>query len=209
MFKSSWQVFSYNYGWSKYVPFLDGWIPKLALFVPIIGYLILFNDSINELISFTKITGEVEHKYSIDGITRLRLIYFGLVFLGVSNLIFKIRKPKIFINGTNLMDYTNTCYKVFTYHDYTLIDHDIRDSGHLTHYGETGSKNFRDKISFNDMEESEEGYKNLLKENFFRYNIINRVSLTLCIFLSSLGYVALVIPSIDLFIKVFIVSFLV
>jgi len=26
-----WQTFSYNYCWSDYVKYIDGWIPKLAL----------------------------------------------------------------------------------------------------------------------------------------------------------------------------------
>ena len=49
-------TFFYNFGWSDYVDWLDGWIPRLSLAVPIVGYLILFNDSITKNLTFLELT---------------------------------------------------------------------------------------------------------------------------------------------------------
>lgn len=85
--KGWWQTFSYNYCWSDYVAYIDGWIPKLALSVPIIGYLILFNDKISEILIFKELANEDTLSFGLSGVQRLRLIYFGLILLGVSNFI--------------------------------------------------------------------------------------------------------------------------
>ena len=79
--KSWWQTFTYNYSWSDYVGYIDGWIPKLALSVPILGYLILFNDSVSEIISFKHLAKEEINSFGLEGASRLRLLYFGLIFL--------------------------------------------------------------------------------------------------------------------------------
>ena len=48
--------------------------------------------------------------------------------------------------------------------------------------------------------------RSMLIENFFRNNVMRRTSLTLCIVLSVVGYVLLLVPSADLFVKVLTVS---
>lgn len=44
--------------------------------------------------------------------------------------------------------------------------------------------------------------RSMLRENFFRSDTQNRISLSICLFLSTVGYILLAIPSIDLFAKV-------
>ncbi len=56
------RIFSYNYGWSKYVVLFDGWIAKCAMAVPFIGYLIIFNDSVSQHLSFNNLAHEDQTK---------------------------------------------------------------------------------------------------------------------------------------------------
>ena len=223
--KSWWQTFTYNYSWSDYVGYIDGWIPKLALSVPILGYLILFNDSVSEIISFKHLAKEEINSFGLEGASRLRLLYFGLIFLGVSNFIYRIKKPYIFKFGTNLIDYTKNCLYIFTLGDYIDIHGTIRHEGHLTlsgkyydsewegfleaakNTGEGTEKVIRD----GDWESAKSKYggllRDMLRENFFRNDIKGRFWLTVCLILSSIGYLFLAIPSVDLFLKVVVSTF--
>jgi hypothetical protein len=218
--KSRWDTFIYNYQWSDYVRYIDGWIPKLALTVPVLGYLILFNDQVSAFIEFSTITGEKAETYGLEGIHRLRLLYFGLIFLGISNFIYILRKPYQFKFGVSFTDYSRTCLEIFTVSDYVYMHGEIRDKGHIstrgkyydsewegfldaaTHTGE-GTKNVeRD----GNWEESKRIYGSLLRdilyETFLRYDRGRRGWLTVCIFISTIGYACLLLPSLDLFIKV-------
>lgn len=223
--KSWWQTFSYNYSWSDYVKYIDGWIPKLALSVPIIGYLILFNDKVSDLLIFKAIANEDTLLFGLTGIQRLRLIYFGLIFLGISNFIYLLKKPYQFKLGTNLVDYTRTCLEVFTLGDYIQMHGTIRHEGHLTLHGKyydsewdgflDAAKNTgegTDKVQRDgDWEGAKSKYGGLLRdilaENFFRYDIGRRFWLSLCFALSTTGYLLMLTPSVDLFIKVCVSTF--
>lgn len=218
--KSWWQTFIYNYNWSDYVTYIDGWIPKLSLSVPIIGYLILFNDRIGELLIFNNIASEDSISFGLGGIQRLRLLYFGLTFLGISNFIYRLKKPYQFKFGTNLINYTKTCLDFFTLYDYIQLHSTIRSKGHLTIDGKyydsewegflNASKNTgegTDEVVLDgDWETAKSKYgsllRNILSETFFRNSIGNRFWLSICLILSTIGYLFLLIPSADLFIKV-------
>ena len=218
--KSKWQAFIYNYSWSDWVGFIDGWIPKLALSVPIAGYLILFNDKVSEALIFDIIANENTLGFGLNGVERLRFIYFGLIFLGLSNFIYRLKKPYQFKFGTNQLDYTRTCLELFTISNYITIHNTIRDEGHLTLSGKYYDSEWdsflelaRNKgegtdevIRNGDWESAKSKYGGLLRdmlvENFFRSNITRRIWLSICILLSSIGYVLLILPSGDMFIKV-------
>ena len=222
--KMRWQTFIYNYRWSDYVNYIDGWIPKLALAVPVLGYLILFNDQITQSIVFKKIANEGSLEFGLESVERLRLIYFGLIFLGVSNFLYRIKKPHQFKFGDNFVDYCRTGLEIFTLGDWIDMHGSIRHQGHLStkgkyydsqwdgfleaaeNTGEGSHKVERD----GDWEIAKRKYGGLLRdilyENFFRSDISRRGWLTFCLSLSTLGYLFLLLPSLDLFIKVVISS---
>jgi len=220
-----WQTFSYNYCWPDYVKYIDGWIPKLALTVPVIGYLILFNDKISELFIFTEIANEDTLLFGLSGVQRLRLIYFGLILLGASNFIYLIKKPFHFKFGRNIVDYTRTCLELFSLGDYIQMHGTIRHEGHLTLDGKyydsewegflNTAKNAGEGTDYVKRDGDWDGAKSkyggllrgILRENFFRYDIKRRYWLSLCLLLSTGGYLLMLIPSADLFVKVCISSF--
>lgn len=75
---------------------------KLSILVPIIGYFIIFNDSLVHHLNLSRFyIGENEPANSY----RLFFIYFGLCFIGFSSLIFQIFCPEPFKFHSHLVDY--------------------------------------------------------------------------------------------------------
>lgn len=218
--KIDWETFPYNYKWSSYRRYIDGWIPKFAFFVPLIGYLLLFNDQVAETLNFTKMTTNESDAFGISGIVRLRFIYFGLIALGISNLLFNFRKPFVFRLGVTTEEYTKRGLEYFTYSDYLEIRGTMNTKGRLTvnanNYdnewdsfsniavgGNGRTKNANFVAHWEDAKKKHGNLlRSLLQENFFRYDRGKRGSLTVCLILSTFGYIMLIIPSGDLFIKV-------
>ena len=223
--RMKWTIFDYNYGWSTYVVLFDGWIAKCAMAVPIVGYLILFNDGISQHISFNKLAGENLLGFGLSPIARLKFIYFGLIFLGSANILYRIRRPFVFRIGTNQFDYVEMALRHFTVSAYIDINGEVCHNGPHTLHGKYYHSEFdgfldlalgkhdvvgRDESTANWVA-AKNKYEGLLRsmliENFFRNNIKRRLSLAFCILLSFSGYFLLLIPSVDLFIKVMAVIF--
>jgi hypothetical protein len=160
-------------------------------------------------------------------VARLKLIYFGLIFLGSANILYRIRRPFVFKIGTNQFEYVEIALKHFTVSAYVDIHGLIRYEGHHTLHGkyydaeydaflnlatgEKGERLQRDESTadWTQAKRRDEGLmRSMLIENFYRNNVKRRLSLSCCIFLSLLGYVLLLIPSLDLFVKVLNVSLL-
>jgi hypothetical protein len=220
-----WSTFSYNYCWSDYLFVFDGWIAKCAMAVPVVGYLILFNDTISQHLSFNKLASENTIGFGLTPIARLKLIYFGLIFLGSANILYRIRRPFVLKIGRNRFSYVEKALEHFTVSAYIDIHGTIRTEGHHTLHGKYYDSEYEafldlalgKKISKRERDDStsdwagaKSKYEGLLRsmliENFTRQDVSRRGSLTTCIVLSLVGYFLLLIPSADLFLKVVSVS---
>jgi hypothetical protein len=220
-----WAVFAYNYRWSEYVFLFDGWVAKCAMAIPIVGYLIVFNDAVSQHLSFNRLASETTVGFGLSSGARLKLIYFGLIFLGSANILYRLRRPFVFKLGTSQFEYVENALKHFTVSAYIDIHGVIRHEGHFTLGGKyydaeydafldvaagrkTGDGQRDDSTA--DWTGAKHKYEGLLRsmlaENYFRNDIKRRVSLTTCLVLSSIGYFLLLIPSSDLFLKVIAVS---
>ena len=220
-----WDGFKYNYRWSDWVGYIDGWIPRFSLFIPIIGYLILFNDQFSEMIRFEQITHQATYDWELGAKSRLRLVYYGLFFLGISNFIFRLKKPYVFRFGQDIVSYTKTALENFTHGDFSQIHSTIRHEGHLTLDGKYYDSEWDgfSEVARNkgggtysvekcgSWEEAKLQYgsllRSMLRENFFRNDIRRRNWLTVCLLLSTVGYFLLALPSLDLFVKITISTF--
>lgn len=219
--KLKWQSWSYNFAWSDYIQLFDGWIARCAIGVPALGYLIIFNDTIAEHLTFKTITSNDPNQFYFDTVTRLRFIYFGLIFLGLSNLVYRIRRPWVHRIGKELNEFTENALKTFTPTQYIRLHGIIRNEGPFTPSGKYYDSEWdrflllavgvegRSSKSDNrpgHWHEAKLKYETLLRgilnESFFRNSINRRISLSLCIFFSLIGYLFLLLPSFDLFIAV-------
>jgi hypothetical protein len=221
-----WSTFSYNYRWSDYVVLFDGWVAKSAMAVPIVGYLILFNDSVSEHLSFNRLASENSFPHGLTSIARLKFIYLGLILLGSANILYRLRRPFVLTIGTSQFSYVEKALEHFTVSEYININGEISHYGPRTLYGKyydadfdsfldlalgtRRSKGERDESSAN-WASAKSKYEGLLRailiENFSRHVVKRRVWLTFCILIASLGYLLLLVPSADLFIKVMSVIF--
>jgi len=221
-----WTTFAYNYGWSNYVFLFDGWIAKCAMAVPVVGYLILFNDTVSQHLSFNKLASENVVGFGLSSVARLKLIYFGLILLGSANILYRLRRPFVFKVGTNQFDYVEQALRHFTVSAYIDINGVIGHEGPHTLHGKyydaeydafldlalgkegTGRQKHESSADWTAAKNKYEGLlRSMLLENFFRNNVRRRVSLTSCLVLSAVGYFLLFVPSADLFAKVIAVSF--
>jgi hypothetical protein len=216
-----WTTFLYNFGWSDWVPFLNGWIAKCAMAVPVVGYLVLFNDGVARHLSFNDLASEEQLSvFALHASTRLKLIYFGLIFLGSANILYRWRRPYIFHIGTDQFDYVERALVHFTVETYIDIHSVIRHEGHHTPHGkyhDAEFDGFLDKATgrnsrgvaphaVSNWSEAKSKFEGLLRsiliENFHRNNIKRRFALTCCLLSALCGYALLLIPSADLFVKV-------
>lgn len=221
--KSKWDTFIYNYQWGDYVNYIDGWIPKLAFSVPIIGYAILFNDGVSSWFDFSIISEN--SNFGLTNTTKLQFIYFGLIFLGLSNLIYRFKRPHCFKFATNQKQFNEYALDNFTIIEFRDMHSEIQRNGHLSMSGKTydylweefyeqvdpTKKKVEAKKPVHSWSDTKERYRDMLtmlfNDSFFRYSQANRSWLTTCLTISSIGYGFLAIPSVDLFIKVLLTVF--
>ena len=79
----------------------------MTIFVPVIGYMLLLNDYVVEYLSLSNeliVGGESEGTSAepiTDSFDRLRLIYFGLIFVGAASFMFKVLCPPEILQSEN------------------------------------------------------------------------------------------------------------
>ena len=83
-------------------PFIKGLanndLSRVIGLIPLAGYLILFNDEIARLASFDTlagVTGNAESTFVLGSVTKLRLVFFGSLFVFVSYVVYRIWRPDI------------------------------------------------------------------------------------------------------------------
>lgn len=220
-----WGTFVYNFGWANYVEWLDGRIPRFSFAIPAIGYLILFNDRILKDLTFLELTSG-HSSFSLSGDVRVKFIYLGLILLGFANIVFRWRRPHVLRNAHDRVSYVDFGLKNYTVYEFIDLNDAISSGGRgaFTRYGgyyDSEWQVFLDSA----LGEYKQGirsrhdpkvahwinaklkYEGLLRciliETFFRESTQTRRGwLILCLFVSSLGYVLLAIPSLDLFLQV-------
>jgi hypothetical protein len=219
-----WDIFWYNFRWSNYTRLLDGWLIKAAVAVPFVGYLILFNDTVAKHISFDHLTNAQGGYFGLSSTSRLKLVYLGLVCLGAANLFYYLRRPYVIKLGRDQPEYVEHGLKHFTLADYIRSNGDIRGSGidPYTQHGKYYTDEYEGFLKYAShpsapnptgkapaafhWADAKSKYENLLRsmliETYFRETIQRRASLIACLFLAVAGYILLLVPSTDLFLRV-------
>lgn len=218
-----WRVFWYNFKWPDYVWALDGWIARASLGIPLLGYLIIFNDTVaGYLSSFDLLAGPPPAWHFIDGATRLKMMYLGLVALAAANAVYFWRRPRLMKWGTSADSFIDNAMRSFKVGDFVRIHSTISDRDALTqdgkYYtaeweqflgladGERGGPNRQADFSGVHFEEAKARFGSLLRsmlaDYYFGAVIQRRAALIICLAFAAIGYVLLAIPAIDLFLRV-------
>ena len=217
----NWQDFVHNFRWDDYVAMFNGIGSKFVVLVPLIGYLIIFNDIIIDNFGFETLIGHSGSELLLTDVTRLKLVYFGLIILALSHLTFRLRKPLALRQVDTQEQYIKFAHEVFSPRDYIEIEGRISKNGHTTLYGKDELchwESFREAIGRPDSNDKSYNYTEALKryknlttclaiDNFVYQVTSRKKSLLLSLILYFSGVMLLAVPSIDLFLKVLISSF--
>jgi hypothetical protein len=212
--------FIYNFRWSDYVDLIDGPPARAALAIPLVGYLILFNDWVANNLTFQIISGEGGPYVGMSGATRLQWVYFGLFCLATASVIYRWRRPFVHKFGRNFVEFSRVGLETFTTSFYVEAHGLIRQEGHRTlagkYYDSTwdgflrialGEGEGTQEVSQSpDWERAKRQYEHLLRgileDYYFRHDITNRLSLFFGLLTAGIGYALLIGSGADIFIKV-------
>lgn len=227
----------YNRSWHKLDTLANGPLVRLAIAIPLVGYLVIFNDAILQNLSFIQLTGR-ETPFIFETKTRLRMIYFGLIFLALGNIWYLYRRPGVLTLAISPDEYVHFGIKNFVIYDFVQIFGiaDDRNTGPITNYWEFGksdlekfikdaegnqraygagasaSKDMSFRRYVNNREQAIENHsefiRSLLLEYFARATRVRKSEQQAVLTVSILGYLLLAIPSLELFAAVVSASFL-
>jgi hypothetical protein len=155
---------------------------------------------------------------------RLQLIYLGLIFLGVGNFVYRLKRPHVLRFGQDQFEYVDFALRNFTYRNYIDIHGSIRHEGHFTldgkYYDSEWNKFQNDVKGRPEGDESGNHWgimgnwiaakhenEHLLRSMLSEYFVAKafhtrRIWLISCLCISTIGYLLLSIPSIDIFLRV-------
>lgn len=223
-----WEVFRYNFRWSDYEGLLNGRLATAAAITPVLGYAVLFNDYIWEEVDFTVLAEPENTTWIIDPRHRVRFVYFGLVFLGLSNLLYRWRRPQVLRQARNQFEFIDFSKSHLTLIDIFEMHSRVARDGHSTPQGKDHLKEWnqfwevaREKTEMINSGGEVEGatnfqvamnrfegmIRNLAVEHFFFFDTRRRLELCIAIALALTGLFLLAVPSLDLFLRVVSLTF--
>lgn len=92
-------------------------VSRVIGLVPLAGYLILFNDEIAGLTSFDTLAGVTSgssNPFFLDAVTKLRLVFFGSLFVFFSHVIYRIYRPAVLDVSTDEIEFSTKVRESFT-----------------------------------------------------------------------------------------------
>ncbi|PYC46550.1 hypothetical protein DI396_14685 [Litorivita pollutaquae] len=93
--------------------------------IPIAGYLILFNDEIAGMLSFDALAGVGEGERSpflLDGLTKLRLVFFGSLSVLSSFLTYRLFRPEVLEVAKNDLDFSELVRQRYSVYELAQIE---------------------------------------------------------------------------------------
>ena len=93
--------------------------------IPIAGYLILFNDEIAGMVSFDALAGVGEAESSpffLDGLTKLRLVFFGSLFVLCSFLAYRLFRPEVLEASRNGLEFSELVRQRYSVYELAQIE---------------------------------------------------------------------------------------
>ena len=106
--------------WDKLRPILRSDLSRATIAIPIVGYLIVFNDTVFETISFESITNS-HGTLIFSPRTRLQLIYFGLLIIASSTIWFRYRSPAQVLLAADVFGYQRTAFEDYSIYEFVQI----------------------------------------------------------------------------------------
>jgi hypothetical protein len=112
-FREDWQLLQ----WRAVKAIANNDLSRVMGLVPLAGYLILFNDEIASLASFDAFAGVTANSVSpffLDGLIKLRLVFFGSLFVFASYVIYRLFRPSVLDWSTSEIDFSARVQESYT-----------------------------------------------------------------------------------------------
>lgn len=103
-------------------------LARVVGLVPLIGYLILFNDEIADIITFRTIAGAQYDSISpffLSSIVKLRLVFFGSLFVFLANIIFKLFSPKELQLSKGDLEFSTRVRDSYSVHELKIMEDQV------------------------------------------------------------------------------------
>jgi len=100
-------------------------LTRVVALVPIIGYLILFNDRIADIASFRVIAGVepgTKSPFYLSGLSKMRLVFFGSLLLLISNMIFRVFRPRVLELAKGDMEFAARVGERYSVHELASME---------------------------------------------------------------------------------------
>ena len=98
---------------------------RVVSLIPVAGYLILFNDEIAGMVSFDAIAGVGEvggSPFLLDGLTKLRLVFFGSLFVLCSFLTYRLFRPVVLEASKNDLEFFELVRQRYSVYELAQIE---------------------------------------------------------------------------------------
>lgn len=191
-------------------------LTKLIAAIPIVGYLILYNDQFATALSFESIAGTLDAATSpfwMESVTKLRLSLFGSLLVLTSNLIFRACNPKVLTIATGELDFCEKVISNYSRTEITNIEKQVisenwvirtdlfNEDGGAFNYDNEGNK--RSRVSgFNNrqylMRERSEYIRYIAREWWEGQMHSKWFARYICLLLAIIGYGMLFVPTLDI-----------
>lgn len=103
-------------------------LSRIIGLVPLAGYLILFNDEIARFASFDALAGITDQAgttFLIGSVTKLRLVFFGSLFVFGSNVIYRIWHPPVLDASNNAIEFAGRVREDYTVREIAGMEADV------------------------------------------------------------------------------------
>lgn len=101
---------------------------RVVALIPLAGYLILFNDEIARMVSFDTLAGVGETDSSpflLDGLTKLRLVFFGSILVFLSFLIYRLFRPEVLEASNNDLEFSELVRQRYSVYELARIEESV------------------------------------------------------------------------------------
>ncbi len=103
-------------------------LTRIVGLIPLVGYIILFNDEISEMISFDNIAGvdpDATSPFYLSGLCKMRLVFFGCILLFIANVLYKLCRPSSLEIAKDDIIFSTRVMESFTVEDLKNIETDV------------------------------------------------------------------------------------
>ena len=195
--------------WHTLATIANNEISKLVGLVPIIGYLILYNDFFAEQFSFSKVLGTqgAQNLFVFDAAPKLHLTFFGCVFVFISNVIFRTACPRVIQNHPSDIDFSDRVLNSYSAWEIHSLEGDVRE---LTEFKTPFVKEYASdpRISESQLlgysrkppmiDEYAEYISALSREWWVQNDCRNPLIRRMCLLSGIFGYLMLSLPTLDI-----------